>query len=482
MKRKEKITDKIVGEIVRKGSPGRVRLTDRGIVEDLYESSNDNSQQYKPGLLSRCWQFLLKWTWLRKRVLWLNVSGNKALRFSLVACTAFFMLVVTVWYAVFFISDVILYETDFQINEQGTINPKKALNSEYAMFLFNTSEVWCNPGVQINKKDRIKISISGGFQSSIEHVLDAAKDNKKPTYVWVSPGRSIANGAANIDTTVIYCLSRGDHLQERHWPYREHHFDYGTLMYTIQPESANIQDHPLGVQVGDIRAWTPHCGFRKANDTGYLYFSINDLFFGDKNDPGVSEKINNYYDPQLKQLYKKVADMCSVQECFDEKEALWEYCAWKKKEMEAEISSLETEKTAVSDDPFFLFKDNLGQLLVAVEIQRYDPSFWHWPEMSFRAFENKCCWFQDWLNCLRTKNKFFQFILSPEIVRFLIKALAYIVFFLLFGLENLGIFAVWTILFCISFCLICQLYRTIRKWMTPLFHGEKIEKTESPNE
>ena len=194
MKPGNKIIDKIVGEVIRDGQPGRIIVEGRDLLDVLSERPKNNSPQKEPdqkkdtGFFKRVWEKIQKkCTWLKWVKVRLEAPGNRGLHFSLALAIAFMMLVVSVWYGIFFIKDVILYETEFTTNEQGAIVPKKPLGGEYVLYLFNTSDIWANPGIQVNKNDRIRISISGGFNSSVEEALDAAIENTKVKYDWVLP-------------------------------------------------------------------------------------------------------------------------------------------------------------------------------------------------------------------------------------------------------------------------------------------------------
>ena len=435
MKSKNTTTDVILGEAIRDGQPGEVEIESRDLIDVLSgrKEENDSTCNDKSileiiwdGIRQRCRR--LDWLMLR-----LELDGNQGLRLFLIIAVAFMMLLATVWFGVFFIKDVILHETEFNINEQGAIVPKKSLGGEYALYLFNTSEVWANPGIQINKNDRIRISISGGFNSSIEDALDAAIDNTRPLYSWVFPdslGRKPKNGP---DWALKYCLSRGSE-QQSGWLSKKKYFNFGTVMYTIQAESADITDHPLKVPSEEILSWTPERRFRRTNHSGYLYFAVNDLYFDQQNLRDM-------------EIYYRIVPS-------DEKEA-------------------------VNNDPFFLYKDNLGQLLVAVEIKRaITPFFWRWPEVFFRGFENSFCWMKESLCLLKAQcylsNKSSSKLLS--IGRWLsnqLVGLAYailliigaIFLFFVFGALNLIMLGVWTVLLCAGVCLFMQTrHRIIQKY------------------
>lgn len=437
MRAEDNITKKIVGEVIREGQPGKVTIDNRGFIDAFSEGR----REHKLDLVH------LGGQWLRSR-LKLNVPENQGLRFLLIVATLFMVLVATIWYGVFFINDVLLHETRFHINEQGTIIPNKPFGGEYAFFLFNTSEIWANPGIQVNKRDRIRLSISGGFNSSIEHVLDASVNNEAPKYAWVFPERMGKKSTGEPDWALKYCLSQGYQHRERSKLFKKHHFDFGTVMYTIQSESANIANHPLKVPQNELRAWAPGRRFQKAYSSGYLYFAVNDLVF----DPDKPETIKGYYDEFRRRANKELQETQNPS---------------KINSLIREIKeSKEEEKIVSESDPFFLYKDNLGQLLVAVEIQRALPSFWRWPEGAFRAFENGYIWLKEGVDIMRSREVRCEILnTGKNLLCMILLALGALILFLAFGLANLGISLVWTTLLCVTICFIYQIIRRFYIWL-----------------
>lgn len=440
MKPEDKITERLVGEAIREGQPGKVTIDSRGLY-DLLSEKEVQSTPHRKELVQWLWEWLLAHCQgLRRVKQWIDFPGNRGLRFFLIAATLFTLLVATLWYGVFFINDVILHETKFYINEQGALVPQKPLGGEYALYLFNTSEIWANPGIQVSKNDRIRISISGGFNSSIEHLLDASRENTVPEYGWVFPERMGHKTAEAQDWALNYCLSRGFRQREKGRLFKSHYFDFGTVMYTIQPESADIVSHPLNVPENEIRAWTPERRFRKANRSGYLFFAVNDLLF-------APDSVGKYYDRFIKELKQS-------------KEGKNPY---QKKRICEKIKASKTEEAIVSgQDSLFLYKDNLGQLLVAVEIQRARHGLLRWPEEMFRYFENNYIWLKDGVCLLKARDthcwgiNFLKFVCCE-----LLWILGILILFFVFGLGNLCIFLIWVVLLCAAICLIYKLVHRV---------------------
>lgn len=118
------------------------------------------------------------------------ISHNRKAMTNL--CTLLALLIISVWFlvhfAIFLVKDVIMYQKDIQVNETGAFMQSKSSESEHAMYLFTTSEVWANTGIQLHAGDRIMMSASGAFNTSIRSVYDGAIRNELPEYPWIMVG------------------------------------------------------------------------------------------------------------------------------------------------------------------------------------------------------------------------------------------------------------------------------------------------------
>ena len=268
----------------------------------------------------------------------------------MIVLTALGLLAFIIRFSIDVINDVILYDTSYHINEQGTFNPKKSLNSEYALFLFNTAEVWANPGIQVHKGDKIRINISGGFNASVKEVINGAQNNTQPKFSWVYIGSEnlFDKAPASEDVQSLKnCLSRS----HTHKMYSNDSIipdNYGTILYTIRPESSDIINHPLDMNTSEIKVWNTgdlkktydgDRSFHTVEESGYLYFAVNDLVFDDIFDSLRNIQISA--DSTIDSYYKNNKEKANV----------------------------------VKKDHSYAYKDNLGQLLVSVEIMHHT-SMW----------------------------------------------------------------------------------------------------------
>lgn len=397
MKPKDRITDSIVDNIIQNRQRGKVTVESKGLLHLLTSS--------------------------KSRIL------------VMIVLTALGLLAFIIRFSIDVINDVILYDTKYYINEQGTFNPKKSLNSEYALFLFNTAEVWANPGIQVHTGDKIRINISGGFNASVKEVIDGALNNTQPKFSWVYIGSEnlFDKEPTPKDTSSLkYCLSR-NHTHESY----DHYIipdNYGTILYTIKPESSDIINHPFKVDTSKIYVWNTgdlkmtydgDRSFHTVEESGYLYFAVNDLVFDDIFDS--LRIIQTSADSIIDSYYKnKKADV-------------------------------------VKRDHSYAYKDNLGQLLVSVEIMHHD-SIWQklCKPMSTKVF---CEFYELGTQLLNRDSE----NMSNSILHFIGECILLLLFF--FVSIFLHVLAVWIIVFVlmIIYDLLSKIYHLVipKKEETP---------------
>lgn len=120
------------------------------------------------------------------------ISHNRKAAINL--CVLLSLLIVSMWFlihfAIFLVNDVILFQKNVSVNETGAFVQSKVCESEQAMYLFTTSELWANTGIQLNKGDKIKLSVSGALNTSINSLYEGALKNKRPQYSWIMVGQN----------------------------------------------------------------------------------------------------------------------------------------------------------------------------------------------------------------------------------------------------------------------------------------------------
>lgn len=333
---KNKLVSGLLDWLTEDDKPGKVSIDNKTLFESLAEADGSDKDR---------WYF------------------NKRLRFLLVVSAVVMVLVSVVYYASAFINDVILFKTEMHVNEQGALNPQKALNSEYALYLFNASEPWANTGVRINKGDKFRIIISGGTNTDITEILESAKNNTRPDFSWVFYDKwEPFKGESLLDL----CLSKGVEVNGEK-------VNFGSMLYTIQPEGANVVYSPQAVKTSDIYKWQPTkenkaAGFTRAKESGMIYLAVNDIVFSQRDSMNIDEQFKKY-------------NLVARQE--------------------GQIDTLSSSTVSLLKDyNSYYYRDNIGQILVAVEVVRSVPkwsfkSFLNYPLYAYREFDynsNDTCW------------------------------------------------------------------------------------------
>lgn len=333
---KNKLVSGLLDWLTEDDKPGKVSIDNKNLFESLAEADGSDKDR---------WYF------------------NKRLRFLLVVSAVVMVLVSVVYYASAFINDVILFKTEMHVNEQGALNPQKALNSEYALYLFNASEPWANTGVRINKGDKFRIIISGGTNTDITEILESAKNNTRPDFSWVFYDKwEPFKGESLLDL----CLSKGVEVNGEK-------VNFGSMLYTIQPEGANVVYSPQAVKTSDIYKWQPTkenkaAGFTRAKESGMIYLAVNDIVFSQRDSMNIDEQFKKY-------------NLVARQE--------------------GQIDTLSSSTVSLLKDyNSYYYRDNIGQILVAVEVVRSVPkwsfkSFLNYPLYAYREFDynsNDTCW------------------------------------------------------------------------------------------
>lgn len=165
------------------------------------------------------------------------------------------------------------------VNDKGavvfTMNEK-----EIYLWLFNTSEMFANSGIRVKKGDIIKIACSGRYNSAINLLVAAARDDKKLAYEWA--GRY---GVKNNDSLNLTVSPKDN---------------FGAVLACIFPEGID----PLTKMDGDkylfqdasmvntIEYFSKRNG-KKIKSDGVLTFVINDIPITDNTNFCSLEKNND---------------------------------------------------------------------------------------------------------------------------------------------------------------------------------------------
>jgi len=284
---------------------------------------------------------------------WWEIPYIKGTRFIAIVATGLLMFTVIITSGIIYINDTLLYDNELNINNQGAFNPHKSMNCEYALYLFNTADVWANSGIQIGVGDRYRINISGALHSSVEGAIYGARNNTEQRYGWVKfENDGPKTLAKDEESTVGFCLYRYEKKKNAGEMDR---IAFGAPLVGIFPESSDLASNPIiddSDRAERVWEWTRKNGrkFEKAKYSGTLHFAINDMYFRDN--------------AEMKMFYQ------------NENNKNFSGFPFTQEEINARL-----------DNPKHDFSDNLGQLMVAVEIQRHVPHAFFHPLMAYRELE-----------------------------------------------------------------------------------------------
>jgi hypothetical protein len=63
----------------------------------------------------------------------------------------------------------------------------KTHDKDLYYYLFPTSDIWANPGIEFNEGDELTIVASGKYNTAIHHLVDFAKTDTNRLFQWIGP-------------------------------------------------------------------------------------------------------------------------------------------------------------------------------------------------------------------------------------------------------------------------------------------------------
>ena len=245
-------------------------------------------------------------------------------------------------YTISYIKDVILFKSDLSVNNHGVFMPSKACGRDYCLFLFNTSDIWTNTGIYLNKGDKYIMSISGAFHSSAgDMYLDADNNNPNPDITWIGESKRLLFSEIDINSVDqakkrFYCIDPTAYI--------------GAILYRIAPEFKLWNPYQK-----ENFVWKPSDGkqYKEVESSGVLSLAINDIYFRD------TAVLAEY-----SAKYKRFDTLFSCN------------------------NILEADKGTNKYKRMF-YDDNLGQILVCLEIQHTLSGGFFNPMTAFRRLDTK---------------------------------------------------------------------------------------------
>ena len=216
-------------------------------------------------------------------------SRREQLRLCTLLALAVGCLIFLVSLAIFLIHDVVLYRNDIAVSRTGALMPRKACQCEQALYLFNTSQLWADTGITLNEGDRVKISVSGAFHSSLPQLVRAARENRRPPYAWLDA--SAADEQRFVDTDSLREEPGGGAGTGRQPSVVAGSEEcivpearFGAILYQIVPDAEPCSsDHTAAGFAERVQVLSPDQGreFRPVTRSGTLYLAVNDIYLND---------------------------------------------------------------------------------------------------------------------------------------------------------------------------------------------------------
>ncbi|MCH5335251.1 MAG: hypothetical protein J1D86_05565 [Alistipes sp.] len=345
-----------------------------------------------------------------------NADKRSMTGFCTVLALAICSLLFIINFAIFLINDVIFFENEIVVSRAGAFMPRKACDSEQAIFMFNTSELWADTGIQLQKGDKIKISASGSFHSSIHELVEDTEKNRIPKYAWVSGNlrkaewRNIVRDSAfykRLADNDRFCLSPAA--------------KFGAVLYQIRTdadpcrsdwmpiiggmeiyENSSLQSggqaapdrttrrriaRLLQQKAGIYELETRREGFRTVNESGTLHVAVNDIYLNDS--------VISIYARRNTERYKALYGDCDCSEPIRDPERIREMLD----SGDFDLSySPEQNVMYIAGEKFenyfkqhrdAWFTDNVGQIAITVDIQHRIPQWVTSPRSWYRRLETQ---------------------------------------------------------------------------------------------
>lgn len=386
--------NKIIQKIISSGGNKQIVIEDDSFLFGLFDKANE----------------------CNKRML------NRILNLLLLLCCVITCIVILIKAFVFYVHDVLLFENEVRMNQQGAFVPTQSCDREYAFFIFTSSDLWANTGVQVMKGDRIKILASGAFNSSVCDLVDRVKSNDTLKYDWL-PAMPSKLVRTRRNVGLQQCLYYG------------HDAYFGSVLYQIQNSLVKETD-TLGIR--QLKTVDSEEGlFEEVDRNGTLFFAVNDIYLkpriirsyandnrrfanslkkgNNSNSLIITENRVAIRDTLLKQYKDSISLFVPVVNNY------------------AEIAG-DYFKQYFEKNPTVWFDDNMGDILICMEIERVtDKPFAKW----YRECEFTFNMLEDERNIGFSK----QICMVFNIVKWIIEALCMfkyyiIIFLILFILIN----------------------------------------------
>jgi hypothetical protein len=259
---------------------------------------------------------------------------------------------------VFFINDVLLFQNTPKINQFGAIIPERSCKRETAIFLFCAAQRWENTGIQLQDKDEIKISYSGGFHSDAAGLSKSTESNDTLRYRWISFSNE-SNKA--LTKGLLFDSTKGGY--------------FGSLLYVIAGEMG--VDDKIDTNIVQVKQNTPE----RIKQNGILYLALNDIY--------LSPTIIAHHEKQNQQLFDKETIATTLFNSDKTKKDRTDLFFHNHRGDSVHLHGAQFQALAHQNKDLF-YQDNLGEVMVVIDIKRHiDITPFHWQKGLYRWTEEK---------------------------------------------------------------------------------------------
>lgn len=279
---------------------------------------------------------------------WRGIKSSSGIN-AIILISILIMTIVTFVYGFHFLTkEVVLPDYDCHVNQYGIVSLNQGCLEEQHFFLLNAASFWTRTGIAVSDGDKVYITASGSMYSDIDEIVDDAKKNKALLY----PRSDFHKKYLQTDTDAKLCIYGrypDDTIEKDNKPV------FGSLLYQIGdevrgPKSYNDGNSPSVVrQINFAKNKNSLFNDRRyyfiAHKSGVLYFSFNDILL----DKGIIDSIIGN-----KQKYLLVYE---------------DLLKWDKTLKQVPIDSA-VRVLSDSLDPYIWFKDNIGEALVNVRVEK----------------------------------------------------------------------------------------------------------------
>ena len=260
-----------------------------------------------------------------------NMRPSVAINTVILSGTIVIAILALVFSVTFLVRNVLLSPNEASINSNGVVSINQPCMETQYFYLLNAATYWTSSGIAVSRGDRVYISASGGMYSDIGEMCDKASDNSRLLYPRSS--FAVKKKWDKEDTTGIqYCIY--DNPDDAR---------FGSLLCLIANETQNPEYHFKKNSHGKIRQLdykTNDIRFTAGEkDRGILYFTFNDILLDSDTYNKISANKDNDKDSAAINMWKDLADSGK-----DKYESI--------------------------KDPTIWFKDNLGEALVNIRIEK----------------------------------------------------------------------------------------------------------------